>query len=194
MLKTKNYLNMFLSSEQQELLLEEYNISALYNIADLTSSEMIELISECDFKVRILKPLNYMELRDMSEVDMCEALADHLGLPVDIMDDQIVVTDLSGEHMYGYMDFLSLYCDYKQILQSTRYALEDQQKANLGDIEFERFNSLHQLIDRLEIYWDDYEIAFTDTPLVEIVNEAYDESTTQVDSNRYYHKIMDLLA
>ena len=50
---------------------------------------------------------------------------------------------------------LDLY-EFDLICVGNKFFVQDRQKANLGDIESDSFNSLSEVIDRMEIYHNDY--------------------------------------
>lgn len=62
--------------------------------------------------------------------------------------------------------------------------LTDNQYANLGDIEDEEFTSVAEVIDRCEIYWNDYCI----TPLCEDMNISTNYTWTSIYdyAKKYY--------
>ena len=41
--------------------------------------------------------------------------------------------------------------------------VKDLNNGNLGEIEHEEFTDIDQIVDRLDIYWDDYNIKFFDS-------------------------------
>ena len=53
------------------------------------------------------------------------------------------------------------------------FSLEDQQCANLGDIEDDRFASASEILDRMDIYIQDY--------LIEDIEDALDEKSIEID-------------
>ena len=53
------------------------------------------------------------------------------------------------------------------------FSLEDQQCANLGDIEDDRFTSASEILDRMDIYIQDY--------LISDIEEALDEKSIEID-------------
>lgn len=53
------------------------------------------------------------------------------------------------------------------------FSLEDHQCANLGDIESERFETAAQILDRMDIYIQDY--------LISDIEEALDEKSIEID-------------
>ena len=53
------------------------------------------------------------------------------------------------------------------------FSLEDRQRANIGDIEDDRFTSASEILDRLDIYIQDY--------LINDIEEALDEKSIEID-------------
>ena len=53
------------------------------------------------------------------------------------------------------------------------FSLEDQQCANLGDIEDDRFASASEILDRMDVYIQDY--------LIEDIEDALDEKSIEID-------------
>lgn len=53
------------------------------------------------------------------------------------------------------------------------FSLEDQQCANLGDIEDDRFTSASEILDRMDIYIQDY--------LIADIEDALDEKSIEID-------------
>lgn len=53
------------------------------------------------------------------------------------------------------------------------FSLEDQQCANLGDIEDDRFTSASEILDRMDIYIQDY--------LIADIEGALDEKSIEID-------------
>ena len=53
------------------------------------------------------------------------------------------------------------------------FSLEDQQCANLGDIEDDRFASASEILDRMDIYIQDY--------LIRDIEDALDEKSIEID-------------
>lgn len=53
------------------------------------------------------------------------------------------------------------------------FSLEDRQRANLGDIEDDRFTSASEILDRMDIYIQDY--------LIRDIEEALDEKSIEID-------------
>lgn len=69
-------------------------------------------------------------------------------------------------------------------VQELKFCLIDNQKANLGDIENETFDNLAQVIDRMDIYHDDY--------LYEPYNERI-EAGEEIPNNDWDRKIIIFL-
>ena len=66
------------------------------------------------------------------------------------------------------------------------FSLEDQQCANLGDIEDDRFASASEILDRMDIYIQDY--------LVVDIEDALDEESIAIDCDwEEYGKYRDLI-
>ena len=66
------------------------------------------------------------------------------------------------------------------------FSLEDQQCANLGDIEDDRFASASEILDRMDIYIQDY--------LIEDIEDALDEKSIEIDCDcKEYGKYRDLI-
>ena len=66
------------------------------------------------------------------------------------------------------------------------FSLEDQQCANLGDIEDDRFASASEILDRMDIYIQDY--------LIEDIEDALDEESIEIDCDwKEYGKYRDLI-
>ena len=53
------------------------------------------------------------------------------------------------------------------------FSLEDRQCANLGDIEDDRFETASEVLDRMDIYIQDY--------LIRDIEEALDEKSIEID-------------
>lgn len=53
------------------------------------------------------------------------------------------------------------------------FSLEDQQCANLGDIEDDRFTSASEILDRMDVYIQDY--------LITDIEDALDEKSIEID-------------
>ena len=53
------------------------------------------------------------------------------------------------------------------------FSLEDRQCANLGDIEDDRFTSASEILDRMDVYIQDY--------LIADIEEALDEKSIEID-------------
>ena len=66
------------------------------------------------------------------------------------------------------------------------FSLEDQQCANLGDIEDDRFASASEILDRMDIYIQDY--------LIEDIEDALDEKSIEIDCDwEEYGQYRDLI-
>lgn len=66
------------------------------------------------------------------------------------------------------------------------FSLEDQQCANLGDIEDDRFASASEILDRMDIYIQDY--------LIEDIEDALDGKSIEIDCDwKEYGKYRDLI-
>ena len=66
------------------------------------------------------------------------------------------------------------------------FSLEDQQCANLGDFEDDRFASASEILDRMDIYIQDY--------LIEDIEDALDEESIEIDCDwKEYGKYRDLI-
>ena len=66
------------------------------------------------------------------------------------------------------------------------FSLEDQQGANLGDIEDDRFASASEILDRMDIYIQDY--------LIRDIEDALDEKSIEIDCVwKEYGKYRDLI-
>ena len=66
------------------------------------------------------------------------------------------------------------------------FSLEDQQCANLGDIEDDRFASASEILDRMDVYIQDY--------LVVDIEDALDEESIAIDCDwEEYGKYRDLI-
>ena len=66
------------------------------------------------------------------------------------------------------------------------FSLEDQQCANLGDIEDDRFASASEILDRMDVYIQDY--------LIEDIEDALDEKSIEIDCDwKEYGKYRDLI-
>ena len=66
------------------------------------------------------------------------------------------------------------------------FSLEDRQGANLGDIESERFETAAQILDRMDVYIQDY--------LITDIEDALDEESIAIDCDwEEYGKYRDLI-
>lgn len=66
------------------------------------------------------------------------------------------------------------------------FSLEDLQCANLGDIENDRFTSASEILDRMDIYIQDY--------LIEDIEDALDEKSIEIDCDwEEYGQYRDLI-
>ena len=66
------------------------------------------------------------------------------------------------------------------------FSLEDQQCANLGDIENDRFETASEVLDRMDVYIQDY--------LVVDIEDALDEKSIEIDCNwEEYGQYRDLI-
>lgn len=66
------------------------------------------------------------------------------------------------------------------------FSLEDQQCANLGDIENDRFTSASEILDRMDVYIRDY--------LIEDIEDALDEKSIEIDCDwEEYGQYRDLI-
>ena len=66
------------------------------------------------------------------------------------------------------------------------FSLEDQQCANLGDIEDDRFASASEILDRMDVYIQDY--------LIEDIEDALDEKSIEIDCDwEEYGQYRDLI-
>ena len=66
------------------------------------------------------------------------------------------------------------------------FSLEDQQCANLGDIEDDRFETASEVLDRMDVYIQDY--------LVVDIEDALDEESIAIDCDwKEYGKYRDLI-
>ena len=66
------------------------------------------------------------------------------------------------------------------------FSLEDQQCANLGDIEDDRFETASEVLDRMDVYIQDY--------LVADIEDALDEESIAIDCDwEEYGKYRDLI-
>ena len=66
------------------------------------------------------------------------------------------------------------------------FSLEDRQGANLGDIEDDRFETASEVLDRMDVYIQDY--------LVVDIEDALDEESIAIDCDwKEYGKYRDLI-
>ena len=66
------------------------------------------------------------------------------------------------------------------------FSLEDRQYANLGDIEDERFETASEVLDRMDVYIQDY--------LIADIEDALDEESIAIDCDwKEYGKYRDLI-
>lgn len=66
------------------------------------------------------------------------------------------------------------------------FSLEDRQRANLGGIEYDRFETASEVLDRMDIYIQDY--------LIEDIEGALDEESIEIDCDwKEYGKYRDLI-
>ena len=66
------------------------------------------------------------------------------------------------------------------------FSLEDQQCANLGDIEDDRFETASEVLDRMDVYIQDY--------LAAGIEDALDEKSIEIDCDwKEYGKYRDLI-
>ena len=66
------------------------------------------------------------------------------------------------------------------------FSLEDRQCANLGDIEDDRFASASEILDRMDIYIQDY--------LIRDIEDALDEKSIEIDCAwEEYEKYRDVI-
>lgn len=66
------------------------------------------------------------------------------------------------------------------------FSLEDHQCANLGDIESERFETAAQILDRMDVYIQDY--------LIVDIEDALDEKSIEIDCDwEEYGQYRDLI-
>jgi hypothetical protein len=66
------------------------------------------------------------------------------------------------------------------------FSLEDRQCANLGDIEEDRFTSASEILDRMDVYIQDY--------LIADIEDALDEKSIEIDCDwEEYGKYRDLI-
>lgn len=66
------------------------------------------------------------------------------------------------------------------------FSLEDQQCVNLGDIEDDRFETASEVLDRMDVYIQDY--------LVADIEDALDEKSIEIDCDwKEYGKYRDLI-
>ena len=66
------------------------------------------------------------------------------------------------------------------------FSLADRQCANLGDIEDDRFASASEILDRMDIYIQDY--------LIRDIEDALDEKSIEIDCDwKEYGKYRDLI-
>lgn len=64
------------------------------------------------------------------------------------------------------------------------FSLEDQQCANLGDIEDDRFETASEVLDRMDVYIQDY--------LIADIEDALDEESVEIDCDwKEYEKYRD---
>lgn len=57
------------------------------------------------------------------------------------------------------------------------FSLEDQQRANLGDIENDRFISASEILDRMDVYIQDY--------IVEALSDVIDENGVSLEEDTW---------
>ena len=66
------------------------------------------------------------------------------------------------------------------------FSLEDRQRANLGDIEDDRFETASEVLDRMDVYIQDY--------LMTGIEDALDEESIAIDCDwKEYGKYRDFL-
>ena len=66
------------------------------------------------------------------------------------------------------------------------FSLEDQQCANIGDIEDDRFETAPEVLDRMDVYIQDY--------LITDIEDALDEKSIEIDCDwKEYGKYRDFL-
>lgn len=66
------------------------------------------------------------------------------------------------------------------------FSLEDQQCANLGDIEDDRFDTASEVLDRMDVYIQDY--------LIADIEDALDENSIEIDCDwEEYGQYRDLI-
>ena len=66
------------------------------------------------------------------------------------------------------------------------FSLEDRQRANLGNIEDDRFETASEVLDRMDVYIQDY--------IVVDIEDALDEESIEIDCDwKEYGKYRDLI-
>ena len=66
------------------------------------------------------------------------------------------------------------------------FSLEDRQCSNLGDIEDDRFETASEVLDRMDVYIQDY--------LITDIEDALDEKSIEIDCDwKEYGKYRDLI-
>ena len=66
------------------------------------------------------------------------------------------------------------------------FSLEDRQRANFGDIEDDRFETASEVLDRMDVYIQDY--------LMAGIEDALDEKSIEIDCDwKEYGKYRDLI-
>jgi len=98
-------------------------------------------------------------------------------------------------------DFLNT-IEFQLVKHSDGWGLKDKQGANLGDIEQDRFENAAAIIDRLDIYIQDYFVSALEEGLGDeqyddwsLLLEAANEKLSSNDLNQYRFelKILDMI-
>lgn len=90
------------------------------------------------------------------------------------LNEDIKITPMTLKEFLNEFDF-SVY-KTKDDSGRTIYKLEDLQKANLGNIEDEEFYNVDEVVDRLNIYYNDYLLDDVEFQLDELAQTVGDES------------------
>lgn len=104
--------------------------------------------------------------------------------------EKVYINELTNEEILQKFDTLLHDCDFKIYLnENNKLQLYDNQRANLGNIEYEKFENAIQIIDRLDIYIYDCYIR----TIEEKLEDLGVENCNQMNFNELINKSMDLI-
>lgn len=155
------YLNDFYFDDLEEAAESEYGITFKYQPVPSSAEEWITLMDKHEEFKKAYR----------HEYDVMDLIAFH-AQDVDL-EKVVIQSDETLRYTKIFLKMLG-FMEFRLIKDENGYGLEDHTGANWGDIEDDRFDNASEIVDRMDIYFEDY--YFCD--LGEAATEEYDVDTS----------------